>query len=166
MNLKNHQLWMHTHYKEIRAWLATFLAAGVLILMFISLGKIRDLGEDNKNLISQTKALGMQNESLSRQNQELIICVGQAFAKFTRDNLPVTFDDIKKCAVSNAAQSVQPTPDTSQNTTPTKGSQNQQPQNTPQNNNKQEEPKGLVEDTTSFISNLIKDVTKALPGGL
>lgn len=113
---KRVQLFLHRHWREIRTWFIIVLGVAILFLLFKALGHIRTLGEDNRVLIAQTKeisedskALGVQNERLAKRNSRHIQCIADLFARYTRDNQPITIVDLTKCKAISDGTPTSPT---------------------------------------------------------
>lgn len=45
----------------------------------------------------ETKNLAVQNQSIALENQKHIDCIADLFARYTRDNKPITIIDLSKC---------------------------------------------------------------------
>lgn len=138
---KSVQLLLHRHWREIRTWFIIILGIAILFLLFKALGHIRTLGEDNRVLIAQTKqisedskALGLQNERLAKRNSRHIQCIAELFAKYTRDNQPITITDLDKCKAISDGTPTSPTPSNNDPETSPSRPENKAPSENKNNN--------------------------------
>lgn len=124
------------YWRELRTWLIAFATIAIVVLLFLNIGKVRELGETNKQLIEQTKLLSednqklsLQNTRLAEQNQQYQRCNFLAFARFTRDGIPIPDEQIDNCVALNSAT-----------TSPSQPAPSNQTNNPPNDTNSQPEP--------------------------
>lgn len=111
------QLWINRNYTIIRNTLLTIFGI-VLLLSSLALiqkqgelsGRIESLSQQNVQLNRQNKTLSQQlvktaneNQDLAKQNRAYTRCGFQIFAKYTRDNMPVSVLNLDTCQVGNQA---------------------------------------------------------------
>lgn len=91
------------------------LLLGVFLMMFYfswrTDQRIEDIAEENKTISTQVKKLSKSNKNLSLENRELAkdnraynLCTAKLFAKYTRDNQPISIKNLKKCTVENVGK--------------------------------------------------------------
>lgn len=58
---------------------------------------VQDLSEDNKNL-------SLENRQLAKDNRAYNLCTAKLFAKYTRDNQPISIKNLKKCTIETLGE--------------------------------------------------------------
>ncbi len=109
------QLWLHRNNRLISRVIVGFVIGLLLLFSIVQLikineqsGRIAILTELNKRLNEQTNILARQavknseeNQDLAKQNRTYSRCIAEIFAKFTRDDIPITILNLDTCQIGN-----------------------------------------------------------------
>ncbi len=69
------------------------------------------------NLIKEVKKLSEENKSLNQENRDYSYCTAQLIAKYTRDQEPITIEDLRTCELTSFSNQQEPIAENSTNVT-------------------------------------------------
>lgn len=72
--------------------------AGVIFIIFM----LFRINAQNNDLATQAKNIAEQNQRNAKANGRHIDCIAETFARFTREQKPITIDDLEACQVTDA----------------------------------------------------------------
>lgn len=91
--------------KRLLMILDAIVVVGILVavvLLFSLISRNNDLSATAARLERENQQITMDNRKISQENQTHIDCIAQVFAKYTRDQKPVTIQDLNTCKTTSS----------------------------------------------------------------
>lgn len=96
-HLKDFQYWIHKHYDLIKLiLLGTILGLGVMTIINLQNAETQR-NQNDKQFSKDIIAVARENQSIAKQNRSYTRCIAEVFAKYTRDQLPITNLNLDTC---------------------------------------------------------------------
>ncbi len=64
--------------------------------------RTQTIAEQSKTIAEQNNVIAAQNKRIAQDSQKHIDCIAELFARYTRDNLPITIEDLTTCQATQA----------------------------------------------------------------